>query len=129
MTRIGDHPYLTCGERVNWNTARQRCDDRGYHLVVLKDPDEDASVFAAITAAGFDDTWIGLNDRDEEGTYEWVDGSPLNRGVDHENWGRGEPNNSNNEDCIIYIARGDRGSDWDDRPCGRDYSYVCEAPR
>ena len=129
ISRVDDHPYLLCGDQANWNTARQRCQERGYDLVVLKDAEEDAAVFAAIRAAGLGDTWIGLNDRDEEGNWQWVDGSPLNRGVDHENWARGEPNNSDNEDCILYIVGGDRNSDWDDRPCGRDYDFVCEAPR
>ena len=129
MTRLDDHPYLICSERVNWNTARERCQAQGYELVSIGDAEEDSGVFAAVGAAGQGDAWIGLTDAAQEGVWVWADGTALQRGVDYENWARGEPNNSDNEDCIVYIVGSDRNSDWDDRPCGRGYAFVCEAPQ
>ncbi len=38
--------------------------------------------------------WIGLNDRAEEGNFEWVSGAPIT----YTNWGTGEPNNRDDED-------------------------------
>ena len=82
-------------------------------------------IFDNMVEQGFDSTWIGLTDRQTEGDFEWADGAQL----DYENWDRGEPNNNSGdggEDCASILTDRGRASFWDDRPCNRAYSFVCE---
>lgn len=66
-----------------------------------------------------DDYWIGGNDRKQEGTWRWADGSF----VGYTNWRKGEPNNSgNNEDCV-QLSKDGR---WNDNGCSKKYRFACE---
>ena len=56
------------------------------------------------------DCWIGLNDIDTEGMFVWADGSSSS----YRNWGPGQPDNSNEEDCVHLRA----DTLWNDLPCG-----------
>ncbi|EOD39078.1 hypothetical protein EMIHUDRAFT_223963 [Emiliania huxleyi CCMP1516] len=83
------------------------------------------------TALAKECQWAGCSDfmrdsdREEEGTFAWVDGSP----VDYTNWGSGEPNSygSTNEDCAgfhVYYTDGK----WNDFTCGGIDSNDGNAP-
>jgi len=74
--------------------------------------------------------WIGGNDKDEEGTWKWVDGSPFESTFVIKNfwvrnfWGSGEPNNfGGNEDCMVHGWPSWRNTDgwspnmWNDYHC------------
>ena len=69
--------------------------------------------------------WIGLHDRNTEGTFEWVDGST----VSYTNWNSGQPDDYWGEDCAHLYTTGY----WNDMDCGydsyytRDLYYICEA--
>ena len=64
--------------------------------------------------------WIGLNDRDNEGTFTWADGTE----VTYTRWNSGEPNNVGNEDCTHKHNNGY----WNDRSCTYILScYFCSA--
>ena len=62
--------------------------------------------------------WIGLNDLDVEGTFQWVDGSSLT----HQPWAPGEPNNQGEEDC----AMGSLYRQWNDYPCHLPHPFICQ---
>lgn len=127
--------YLLCGEdvpgnpnafdeRLPWTEAKARCEGLGFNLISIGSAEEDRFLFESLSAEGFEDTWLGLNDRSNEGTFVWNDGEVLT----YSNWDGGEPNNgsSGGEDCGIMLMSRGRASRWDDRPCGRSYHYVCE---
>ncbi len=96
-------------------------------LAILDTPERDA---VAAMLVGTDNVFIGLTDSAVEGTFVWVDGTPLT----FDNFADGEPNNANGnfeEDCGMYS--GSRAG-WDDRPCSNDvpnatspgeYPYLC----
>ncbi|MHC4836571.1 MAG: C-type lectin domain-containing protein [Planctomycetota bacterium] len=117
--------YMFCADALLWSEARFRCEQSGYSLAVVDDAAEDAYLFDQIDLRGFDDTWIGLNDRQQEGLWVWLDGVP----VVYEHWDNGEPNDGGGgEDCGLIMTRNGRQSEWDDRPCDSGRPSICEAP-
>ena len=99
-----------------WTNAEAEAVTLGGHLVTINDAAEQTWVF---TTFGSQEVWIGLTDRDVEGTFQWVSGETST----YRNWDPGEPNNAasgnNNQDYIhMYsntFATASRRSLWDDR--------------
>uniref|UniRef100_A0A669EPB5 C-type lectin domain-containing protein n=2 Tax=Oreochromis niloticus TaxID=8128 RepID=A0A669EPB5_ORENI len=65
--------YLLSERSGSWDAARKDCRDRGADLVVIDSPEEQ-TLLSMITIKN---AWIGLNDKEQEGTWKWVDGTPL----------------------------------------------------
>uniref|UniRef100_A0A3Q1GX49 C-type lectin domain-containing protein n=1 Tax=Anabas testudineus TaxID=64144 RepID=A0A3Q1GX49_ANATE len=114
--------YFFSTESGSWTTGRANCRTRGAHLVVIDSSEEQNFLSTFIKTR----TWIGLNDRDKEGTWKWVDGTPLT--VTY--WGSEEPNNGNGdrnvgeEDCV-EISTG-WSSNWNDISCEDSRKWICE---
>eukprot|EP00057_Strongylocentrotus_purpuratus_P008854 XP_011663328.1 PREDICTED: uncharacterized protein LOC105437894 [Strongylocentrotus purpuratus] len=69
--------------------------------------------------------WIGCNDREAEGQFRWLDGTP----VIYDGWGPGQPDNYGGvEDCASLQSsrRIDRHGQWDDGPCTADRNLICQ---
>ena len=64
---------------------------------------------------GVFESWTGLNDREAEGEFTWVDGTPL----DFERWSGGAPA-PEGPDCVISSPEG-----WRDSPCEEPGAFVC----
>lgn len=113
------HCYVIYRTAVaTWTDAQAGCYAIGGHLVTSNSQAEN-NLFSAL--AGLDDVWAGGNDLTLEGSWVWVTGEPM----PYSNWRDGEPNNSNGlEHCMV--VEGDNGGLWDDRPCDRQYGYICE---
>lgn len=62
--------------------------------------------------------WIGLDDRAEEGTFRWQDGTLPGFTA----WADGEPNNSGEEDCAHFWAG---EANWNDIPCEVGLGVLC----
>ena len=64
--------------------------------------------------------WIGLSDRDTEGTFVWADNQLNNFTY----WAKNQPNNFNNEDCVHTL--GARHSFmWNGVSCDTCHNYTC----
>ena len=118
-----DSIYLFCENQIAWGAAFDFCAQQQFTLTSIQSQAENEVLFAQMQMYGFSDTWIGLNDLNQEGSFEWSDQSPMN----YTRWGEGEPNDAggNGEDCGIILME-NRQSRWDDRACSRQYSYICE---
>ncbi|KAK2840212.1 hypothetical protein Q5P01_013952 [Channa striata] len=57
----------------SWTKGREDCKGREADLVVINSAKEQ-KFLSEFTK---ESTWIGLSDRDEEGTWKWIDGTPL----------------------------------------------------
>nr|XP_024656739.1 CD209 antigen-like protein 2 [Maylandia zebra] len=96
-------------------SSRMDCRDRGADLVVINSPEEQ-NFLSTITT----EVWIGLNDKEQEGMWKWVDGTPLTL----TNWGRDQPDNGGEEDCV-HLG-GDKQKSWNDLWCSSSYQWICE---
>uniref|UniRef100_A0A3Q4GCN5 C-type lectin domain-containing protein n=1 Tax=Neolamprologus brichardi TaxID=32507 RepID=A0A3Q4GCN5_NEOBR len=60
--------------KKSWSDSREDCLQRGADLVIISSTEEQN--FIRLFRRN---TWIGLSDTEEEGTWKWVDGSLLNK--------------------------------------------------
>lgn len=116
----GDHAYYYCPGPATWADARTFCMQFAADLVVLDDQaEQDFLLGQPLPAAPV--VYIGLSDEAVEGTFEWVDGTPLGFMA----WGMGEPNDAlDGEDCAqLGVPTGV----WNDIACATAGAFVCEA--
>ncbi|XP_046299810.1 CD209 antigen-like protein E isoform X1 [Marmota monax] len=69
------HCYFFSKSQRNWNDSVTACQEVGAQLVIIKSAEEQN--FLQLTSKNKGSTWMGLSDLNEEGTWLWVDGSPL----------------------------------------------------
>uniref|UniRef100_A0AAZ3RWS5 C-type lectin domain-containing protein n=1 Tax=Oncorhynchus tshawytscha TaxID=74940 RepID=A0AAZ3RWS5_ONCTS len=67
--------YFLSTETKTWKESRQDCLERGADLVIIDGRNEQPFLFNLKKRV-----WIGLTDSDNEGTWKWVDGTPLTTG-------------------------------------------------
>ncbi|XP_070623462.1 asialoglycoprotein receptor 1-like isoform X2 [Erythrolamprus reginae] len=113
--------YWTTWSRNTWQGAKEDCEEKKAHLVILNSADEKAFVK---TYRKGSNTWIGLTD--SSGDWKWVDGSSYT--VDQKDWDEGQPDHwyghgsGGGEDCAQIMQDGL----WNDNVCSRTFSWVCE---
>ncbi|XP_053328815.1 C-type lectin domain family 4 member E-like [Spea bombifrons] len=108
--------YLLSPHALSWQESLQWCQRQGGHLAVIKSEDKQYFMQGFVKRT----SWIGLSDRDIEGDWRWVDGTPYDTTLRF--WMLNQPNNMGNEDCVTVTP----GSGWNDEKCFRFYSSVCE---
>uniref|UniRef100_A0A8C2KCV2 FRAS1-related extracellular matrix protein 1 n=1 Tax=Cyprinus carpio TaxID=7962 RepID=A0A8C2KCV2_CYPCA len=110
---------LSTEHKARWSAAARACREsyNGHLVSVLSKGDMD-------WLWDFSDRkpfWIGLNDRDSEGRWEWVGGEP----VTYTNWRRSPPKNrkKGTRRCVLVW----RKTKWQIRDCkkGKGHRYVC----
>ncbi|HTO70762.1 MAG TPA: C-type lectin domain-containing protein [Myxococcota bacterium] len=77
---------------MSWTDAEAYATSLGGHLVVIGSQAEQDLLVSEF--GGTEPLWIGLNDLQVTGVYQWVDGEP----VTYTNWLAGEPNDFGIED-------------------------------
>uniref|UniRef100_A0A8C4EKZ1 C-type lectin domain-containing protein n=1 Tax=Dicentrarchus labrax TaxID=13489 RepID=A0A8C4EKZ1_DICLA len=116
--------YLLSNESGSWARGREDCRNRGADLVVI-DSTEEQTFLSDLTMV---ETWIwiGLTDKDNEGTWKWIDGTPLTLQY------RSQPDNGGGdpkwgeEDCA-HIRTGKKTEEnWNDRSCDASLRWICE---
>ena len=105
----------------NWTDSEKACTKLGGHLVSLHSKQENLAVKSMLEA--HHEYWIGLHDRNEEGSFTWTDGSAIN----YKDWRRGEPNGRRAENCVHY-SKATLLERWNDLNCGARRKYICKIP-
>ncbi|XP_045072858.1 C-type lectin domain family 4 member E-like [Coregonus clupeaformis] len=118
--RFGSSCYYLSTERKYWTESRQDCLERGADLVIINSEEEQAFIngFESVSYV-----WIGLTHSVTEGTWKWVDGTPL---TTPSYWRSGEPGGGGVENCveIYYMSPGQ--SVWRDYKCSFSQQWICE---
>ncbi|XP_039738633.1 C-type lectin domain family 17, member A [Pteropus medius] len=108
--------YYFSTSTKSWDEARKFCQENYSHLVIISSIAEQNFVSKAHRSPRVH--WLGLSDRDHEGEWKWLDGSPITLSF----WDPEEPNNNYDEDC----ASMNKGGSWNDLSCNKATYWICE---
>jgi len=114
-TRIGESCFEESSNTRSWTDSLNYCSSQGAGLATIESEEENTK----ITEEFGGQLWIGYNDRQSEGNFEWV-----NRSSSYTSWASNEPNNQDGEDCTELYADGT----WNDYQCSDASSQtaLCE---
>ncbi|XP_039713214.1 CD209 antigen-like protein C isoform X1 [Pteropus medius] len=109
--------YIFSQTQSTWKASVSACKDMSAQLVIINNAEEQK--FLKSWDAKNKRIWIGLSDQHNEGSWKWVDNSPLHLSF----WKEGEPNNQGDEDCVELYGDG-----WNDSVCNAENFWICEKP-
>uniref|UniRef100_A0A3Q3B9I0 FRAS1-related extracellular matrix protein 1 n=1 Tax=Kryptolebias marmoratus TaxID=37003 RepID=A0A3Q3B9I0_KRYMA len=115
-TFYGGHCYVLSTEhKVTWRAANRACRER--YKGSLASVSSKGDMDWLWDFSGRKPFWLGLNDREGRGRWEWADGEP----VSYTNWRKTPPRSSRK--CVLVWRR----AKWQIRDCGsgRGHCFVC----
>ncbi|XP_071264417.1 CD209 antigen-like protein C [Salvelinus alpinus] len=118
--KLGSSCYYVSTEFKSWEESRQDCRNRGADLVVIKSQEQ--QIFVNWLCGVKKYVWIGLTDSVTEGTWKWVDDTPLTTTY----WNSGEPNGGRAENCVYFYSWSSDTGEWWDYECSYKYRWICE---
>lgn len=100
------------GSSKSWSFAESYClSTYGTHLASIHSDTDQTEAYSLMKNNSHNFAWIGFNDIEINGIYEWVDSSS----VDYTNWHSTEPQNMANENCTSLY--GTYSGNWIDIAC------------
>ena len=113
-------------EKKNWTDAEDFCQKEGGHLASVHSDAAVDFVLQGMARLGLDIAWLGGNDIEQEGAWQWTDCTPW----DFTFWARGEPTGWEGEDCLTQVfnftGQGHLDRKWNDWNCGGRYrGFLC----
>ncbi|CAL8283268.1 unnamed protein product [Boreogadus saida] len=103
--------YRVSTTKKGWRASREDCQKRKADLVVINSREE------AFVSRLMGSSWIGLSDREKEGTHKWVDGTPMTS-----SWRHVKPRDDGGaRDCVVAGEDG-----WSEERCDRLHHWICE---
>ncbi|XP_066926792.1 CD209 antigen-like protein E [Clytia hemisphaerica] len=116
--------YRYFKQQVLWPEAQSECKKQKGHLVTVDSEDEFEYLMSNLREFKINRTWIGLNDMAQEGQWRWEYGDSS---AGYIKFGKGEPNNAGNEDCVELVVP---INGYNDLPCSkgnlRRRGFICE---
>ncbi|XP_070777296.1 C-type lectin domain family 6 member A-like [Enoplosus armatus] len=115
--RFGCSCYFKSNEQKTWDDSRTDCQDKGAHLVIINDKDEQKFV---IELNMYGESWIGLMEKwtTTGWQWEWVDRSPLTEMF----WATGSPQQPRNHRAACCNQQGQ----WTQRQYYYYKNWICE---
>ncbi|XP_078143817.1 collectin-12 [Centroberyx gerrardi] len=114
--------YFSSGsQRLNFNETNEFCTSMTSSMLIINNNEEQQWVKKQVAGKGY--FWLGLNDREEENVWKWVDGTiPI-----FTKWKPGQPDNwahghEEGEDCAGLIHE----ANWNDFFCTDRIGFICE---
>ncbi len=109
--------FYLCHNHLRWTEARDFCTAQGHVLATFTSAAQTSEVWAAAAAIDGGRWAIGLNDREDENHYVWLDGSEPTFTA----WASGEPAHALDWfDCVFL-----RDGAWIESNCIEQGSFVC----
>uniref|UniRef100_A0A8C7GQ33 CD209 antigen-like protein C n=1 Tax=Oncorhynchus kisutch TaxID=8019 RepID=A0A8C7GQ33_ONCKI len=118
--------YFLSTETKTWKESKDDCLQRGADLVIINNNKEQEFLFILNHNTA---VWIGLTDSVTEGTWRWVDGTPLTTPW---YWSSHQPDNGDGkteygvEDCVQIRKDQSPLEAWNDVSCRSKLNWVCE---
>ncbi|XP_071027854.1 C-type mannose receptor 2-like [Oncorhynchus clarkii lewisi] len=104
---------------LSWSEARISCQQQGADLLSVTKLHEQTYINGLLT--GYSAAlWIGLNDLDITGGWQWADSSPLK----YLNWENDQPSHVEEVNCAVI--RTESSGRWQNRDCSVALPYVCK---
>lgn len=113
--KVGRKFYLTNGQKMTFDRVKALCSHFQASMAVPMNAEENEAIVDVTEG----DAFLGITDKEREGHFVDLTGSPLT----YQNWNANEPNNANSgEDCVVILAEGK----WNDVSCSSSRLAVCE---
>lgn len=109
------HMYRTANAANGWRTHRDDCRRDGGYLAIPDDADELAAILGLANAT----VWVGISDREDEGTFVTV----LDRRATFLPWATNEPDDQPGRADCVKASQNQQVADDD---CGLAVVAVCE---
>jgi hypothetical protein len=136
VARTSTSQYWVCAVPASFDAAAARCGERGAALARISSVEENDFLAADAAVSGSQtNLWIG-GFSDAEHVWRWPDGTVFWTGLStgaspagvYANWKAGEPNDMSTvldapERCAALTLF---DTQWNDRACSLELSYVCE---
>ncbi|XP_039397998.1 C-type lectin domain family 4 member F-like [Mauremys reevesii] len=121
----GGNLYYFSQEKKPWDEAEQFCVSQDSHLTSVSSQEQE---FLSKETKG-EAHWIGLTDRETEGSWRWVDGTEYRADASRGFWAENEPNNHDpnkdgGEDCVHTEPR--KRNLWNDYKCTEPFRWICK---
>ena len=104
-------------KKETWGNAEEYCKQSDGHLASITSEEIHNYLYSKADwghhGIGF---WVGGIDQEEEGNWEWTDGSPWT----YTKWGEKQPDNGAKENCLEIDRNG-----WNDQSCYTTRKFVC----
>jgi hypothetical protein len=92
--------YKLYNEVITWHEAFDKCKDLGGHLPIVRKDSQNRFLASMLKDAKLGWAWLGATDEKIEGTWAWIDGSPLT----FTSWEPGQPNNLNKAENYLIVG-------------------------
>lgn len=116
--------YSCIADSVSWPTARTSCQQLGADLVTISN----AGIQSFLEeSCPYRSLWIGLNDLYNENNFTWIGNSTILLKESYSNWKQYEPNDKDDEDCVVMDIWDQ--NKWNDLNCSANRSYICQKPQ
>ncbi|XP_039374158.1 C-type lectin domain family 4 member F-like [Mauremys reevesii] len=117
--------YFSQGKK-SWDEAEQFCVSWNLHLTSVSSQAEQAFLSSETQGEAH---WIGLTDRETEGSWRWADGTEYRADASRGFWAENEPNNHDpkndgGEDCVHTDPR--FRNLWNDYKCTEPFRWICK---
>ncbi|XP_017310429.1 C-type mannose receptor 2 isoform X1 [Ictalurus punctatus] len=104
---------------LSWEEAHTSCQQQGAELLSITKVEEQSFINGFLT--GYSSTlWMGLNDLDLNGGWQWSDSAPLK----YLNWETDQPNHEDDQNC--GVIRTESSGRWQNKECSMALPYICK---
>ena len=118
MGSFNGSSYYCTLQPYTWEAGQALCESYGGYLTNIETEEENQFLADILTIQS---AYIGLNDSNQEGIFEWTTGAPLN----YTNWYPGQPNDFNNiQDYVEMLGSGL----WNDQYYYKKLECIMEIP-